>query len=297
MSRDHVAGDKVTTPEEVRHSQTVLSTTAKALGNAMNLGVHQSQAAYRRCLDNLGSSASDVPTLKLLVKVHKPLTPDGHPQSRPVVAAASGLSSRVGDMVADILEPLVVAQTPRMEDQSTEEVLAQLEEAEQAIRDAGLDNTVVGSLDVRALYPSLDQRGSAEAVETFIMNSQVDVKGVDYRAVQVYLASNLSEKEVKREGLVKLLPRRTWKMGVRPGSTTTELGKKKGPEPGPELKSCASGRPDSKWSHTDTTILTEEDKKKLFSKMIKVAVLCVFKNHMYQFGGLLYRQLRGEALL
>ena len=183
--------------------------------------------SFYLAMDNLGSKAADVPVLKLLAKVHKPLSPDGHPQSRPVVAAASGLSSRVGDMVADVLGPMVLAQTPRMEDQSTEEVLAQLEEAEQAIRESGLDNTVVGSLDVCALYPSLDQVQSAKMVGEFVRNSPVDVKGVDYRAVQVYLASNLTELEVKQQGLVKLLPRRVSKMGPRPGKTTSELWKKK----------------------------------------------------------------------
>ena len=74
-----------------------------------------------------------------------------------MVAAATGLSSRVGEVVAEILEPIVIAKLPRMEDQSTEEVIAQLEEAEVSVRESGVCNTVVGSLDVRALYPSLDQ--------------------------------------------------------------------------------------------------------------------------------------------
>ena len=295
MARDHIAGDKECGPADVRKSERILATTAKAIGNAMNLGTKHSQGAYVRCLDNLGSEAGDVPTLKLLVKVHKPLGPDGHPQSRPVVAAASGLSSRAGDVVADILEPMVRAQVPRMEDQSTEEVLAQLEEAEIFIRDSGINDAMVGSLDVQALYPSLDQLGSSKAVEDFIMQSKVEMIGVDYRAVQVYLASNLSEQEVKDEGLVGLVPARLAKMGPRPGKTTTELRqKKKVLDKGKEEEETA--QQDSKWAPTNLEQLTEEQKMILVSKMLRLAVLNIFRNHMYQFGGVTFRQLKGAPI-
>ena len=79
MSMDHVGGDRPTSPAEVRHSQSVLSSTVKALGNAVNLGLSHSSNAYGRCMDNLGSQAMDVPVLKLLAKVHKPPAPGGHP--------------------------------------------------------------------------------------------------------------------------------------------------------------------------------------------------------------------------
>ena len=67
-------------------------------------------------MDNCGSEAEDVPNLKLLPKVHKPVDSRGHPQSRPVVTAASGLSSRAGDILSDLLEPMVEAELPRLED-------------------------------------------------------------------------------------------------------------------------------------------------------------------------------------
>ena len=53
---------------------------------------------------------------------------------------------------------------------------------------------------------------------------------------------------------------------------------------------------DSKWRKTDPSTLTAEQERFLFSKMIEVAVLTVFRNHMYQFGGLSYRQLKGAPI-
>ena len=127
MAMDHVSKDIETTPAEVRSSQNILSCTARALGNIMGMGRAQPPGSYERCMDNLGGGAEDVPTMKILPKVHKSLNPAGHPQSRPVVTAATGLSSRAGDMLSDFLEPIVNMVVPRMEERSTEEVLSQLE--------------------------------------------------------------------------------------------------------------------------------------------------------------------------
>ena len=73
--------------------------------------------------------------MKVQPKVHKPLGQAGHPQSRPVVAAASGISSRAGDVIANFLDPLLNLERPRMEERSTEEALSQLQEAEENIRE------------------------------------------------------------------------------------------------------------------------------------------------------------------
>ena len=79
-------------------------------------GMSQGYSNYVRCHNNARSEAEDVPVMKILPKVHKPLTPAGHPASQPVVAAATGMSSRAGDVLADFLEPLILLSTPRMED-------------------------------------------------------------------------------------------------------------------------------------------------------------------------------------
>ena len=254
----------------------------------MGFGRGQSQSGYSRCIDNLGLEAEDVPTMKLLVKTHKPVSAAGHPQSCPVVAAATGLSSRAGDALADILQPMIVADLLRMEDMSTEEVITQLEEAERTMKDSGLTNTMVGSLDVKALYPSLDHMGAAEAVEKFVYNSKVEMCSVDYRAAQVFMASNLMEDEVMKEGLVHLVPRRTKVMGPRPGRTTTELSRKQ--------KEAGQHDEASKWRHTDVETLTFKQKKLIISKVCKVATLNIFANHMYQFGGVTFCQLVGAPI-
>ena len=61
---------------------------------------------------------------------------------------------------------------------STEDMLAVVKNA----NDSGriVPNTVVGSLDVKALYPSLDLEFTIEKVTEEFYSSKVKIEGVDY---------------------------------------------------------------------------------------------------------------------
>ena len=176
------------------------------------------------------------------------------------MAAAHGISSRAGDQLSDLLEPMVSLEKPRMEDLSTEEVLAQLEEVQCAIMKSRRRDTMVGSLDVKGLYPSLDQDGAAEAVAQFVLESPVELPGIDWRHAQIFVASNMSVDELKR-GVLKLVPRRLKRKGNRPGPTTTELRQKKVNPAGVDNKLEGDDQTDqaedpgprvrSKWSDTN----------------------------------------------
>ena len=202
------------------------------------------------------------------------------------------LSSQAGDVIADLLEPLVSVSLPSQEDLSTEEVLSQLEEAEKLIKEQGHTNVTAGSLDVKALYPSLDQTGASEAVSKFVLESKVDLEGVNWREVQTNVASNMDEHELKRRKIVKLVPKRLWTRGFRPGKTTSELSTKL-----PEVSSTTSIPKVSKWAETDPdSDLSEEDKRLLFSLALGIAVRVVFRHHLYSFAGKSRRQSKGGPI-
>ena len=272
MANDHVKGDIPVSKEEVRQNQYILSSLSKAIANILCLGVSQSQRNYGRCYDNSGSKAEDVPNMKILAKVHKPPGPGGHLQSRPVVTAASCLSSRAGDQLSDLLEPLISVKSPRLEDLSTEEVLAQLKEAQDTVKEAGLKDVMVGSLDVKALYPSLDQEGSARAVAQFVRESEVELDGIDWRHVQVFLASHMDVHELKKEKVMHLVPARRKKGGCRPGIVTKELWVRK---EDPDNKDSTSFP--TKWAQTDVTALSMDDKKLLMSLVVMVSTRLIFR--------------------
>ena len=137
---------------------------SKALVSILGVGQVQSERNGARCHNDAGLGAEDAPTLKLLPKIHNDPNPAGHPQSRPVVAAASGVTSRAGDILADFQGLLIHLETPRLEDKSTEEVISQLGETQTEIIKQGARSVIVGSLEVKSPYPSLDQEESSEMI-------------------------------------------------------------------------------------------------------------------------------------
>ena len=114
MAADHMSKDKEVNKEEIHESQKILTNSARALVNMFRTGLSQSHHNYIRYMDNASSEVEDPPT-----KVHKGPTAQGHPQSRPVVMTATGISSRAGDVLEDFLEPIIQLTCPRMEDCST----------------------------------------------------------------------------------------------------------------------------------------------------------------------------------
>ena len=83
-------------------------------------------------------------------------------------------------LIADILSPLVDLDLSSLKDHITEQVLTQLQQAEESIQELGHVDTVISSLDVQALYPSLDQEEAAEAVSRFVQRTRIKVKGVNW---------------------------------------------------------------------------------------------------------------------
>ena len=288
MARDHTIKDRVATVEEVRACQRVLSTMAKAMVNMFGTGMTQGWRNYARCFDNAGSEAEDAPTLKILPKVHKPPTAARHPASRPVVTAATGISSQAGDVLADFLTPLVLLSTPRQEDQSTEEAISQLEDAQLEIRKSGSTNTMVGSLDVCALYPSLDQDEAAEVVAQLVEESDIEFCDTNWRCVQTFLACNNEPEDLKRQGLQGLVPDRVFTIGRRPGPTTPELSIK--------IPKDSDRPPVSKWKESDISTLSSGQKRHLLSRAVKTAVKTIFAHHVYQFCGVYYVQVAGGPI-
>ena len=180
---------------------------------------------------------------------------------------------------------------------------------------------MVGSLDVKALYPSLNQEQSAEIIAQFVNESPIDIQGIDWRATQVFIAINMTEKEIKREEIQKLVPERKYKMGKRPGATTDELREKtkgktidrggeteeekipkqqseeQGGKKGNNNKDKEKKNEGSKWKDTDPEKdLSEEHKRKLLSIVVKIAIINIFANHVYQFGGRIYKQILGGPI-
>ena len=82
-----------------------------------------------RCYNNISSWACDPPFMRCTAKTHKPVGPEGVPKSRPIVGASKGLTTALGELVSDILEPVARVEPDPKEAQSTEELMSAIKEA------------------------------------------------------------------------------------------------------------------------------------------------------------------------
>ena len=97
------------------------------------------------------------PILRATAKTHKKAGNEVLPKSQPIVGAARGLTTPLGETLSELLEPVAKARTHKWEAQATEKVLRTIENANTRLEENGVKEIVVGSLDVIALYPSIDQ--------------------------------------------------------------------------------------------------------------------------------------------
>ena len=172
MAQEHIANNRPITEHDVNQSQRILNVTSKPLVKIFNVGISHSEKNHFRCWDNSASEACEPAKLKLLPKIHKLLKENGDPQSRPLVVAHIGVSTRAGDLVAKILEPMTTLTRPQIEDLSTEEAIAQLDEAADTMRRREINNAAIASLDVKALYPSIPHLEASQEVARFVEESQ-----------------------------------------------------------------------------------------------------------------------------
>ena len=115
------------------------------------------------------------------------------------------------------------------------------------------------------------------------METDVGFEGVDYMEGCKYIAMNSTAQECRTSPLRRILPRRRHTNGTRPGVT--------GDDPmGPE-----SGGQDQ-WKFRKGVKLSDREKRMVVATIMKIAVLVLFRTHIYEFGGKFYLQKRGVPL-
>ena len=144
------------------------------------------------------------------------------------------------------------------------------------------ENIIVGSADVKALYPSLDVESCAAVVSEMFENSDVKVEGIDSEEVGLYLALNLSEGELKNKNISQFCPKRKSKNGAPPTITGCALSKDKEKKMKP-------------WLNREKTP-NEDETKKLLAEALRVVILFIMKNHIYQFDGEIRKQKNGGPI-
>ena len=232
-----------------------------------------------RIKDNMISKFSPVAVLYSMRKDHKP-TPDPGvgPPVRPVCGANIGHNVKLAHIISKILSPVWKSHKSITSWMSTEEMVAAIEETNDNY--AGID-MVIGSADVKALYPSLDIEFTIEKVCEVFGSSEVRIEDVDYEEMALYLSLNMSEEEITMVQLENVYPRRKNRGGRNPTVAANSAHKQK--EKRQEL--WVSGRKP-----------TSCQQRQMLVESLRVALGLVMKNHMYEFDGSIRKQMKGGSI-
>ena len=276
----HTAADRKVSEEELRRIQARMNVLARSLGKVMGLGTNGGDRNAAICWGNLSTEACISPLLYPSPKTHKDIDDQGDPKTRPIVQANSCVTSRPGEVLADLLEAALMAYPEQAECRSTEEILAKIDAENMTVKEMGV-NVVVGSGDVVGLYPSLRHHESARMCGKMVLDSPATFKNVDLKTAGVFVATNCSTQEIKEAGLSTVIPLRKHVKGNHPTPST------------PELSTCGGENevPSKFWPMR--TDVSERESRILFSKVIEVGVRMVMRNHTYRWKGEMWLQSQG----
>ena len=198
------------------------------------------------------------------------------PKTRPVCGAKDCHTKRTSYLLCKVLKELIPTEETHCD--STEDLLAELEMAN---KEDVKESWVVGSLDVEALYPSLDIPRCSKVVSEKLMESPITIKGIEWKEVALYLKYHLTDEELHTTNIARFIPTRKFRHGrplfVRSGSIINKTVRLK------------------PWIFTEE--LPEElAVREMFCLAIKVMVRKTMELHDFIFNNIIYRQKHGGSI-
>ena len=151
------------------------------------------------------------------------------------------------------------------------------------VNSEGVDgNVIVGSTDVKALYPSLDITFTIDVVCEFFETSEVVIHGIDYDEVGLYISLNRTIDQIRNLGLEEVCPTRIGKRGTRP--TITASG-------------TAYDKEDrfSPWTRP-VSVPDQRQQRIMFKEALRIGLEAVMNNHVYRFANCIRHQQKGGPI-
>ena len=196
---------------------------------------------------------------------------------RPLCDVSDSYGHKLSYFLSNILKE-VTDKEPTVCD-STEHMLAGIRQANESGRIQ--EGTVIGSLDVKALYPSLDLDHTIETAAEEFKKSDVEIEGIDEEELGLYLSLNRSEGYLRDKGIDVYCPKRE-RRGPPPKITGSGIKTKKEERYEPWVR---------------TTQKPDKDKQRvMITEAIKIVLEVLMKNHIYEFKEELRKQKEGGAI-
>ena len=231
-----------------------------------------------RIKTNMLVENNDLASLYTLRKDHKKCTDANKgPPVRPVCGATNAYNNKLSHLLSMIIKPLNKLNSSSCS--SSEEMMASIQQA----NEKGLPtDTVVGSLDVKALYPSLDVELTARVIADTYMEHSYEVINVDYNELSLYLALNMSPENLTNKGLYEFCHTRKNKRGRKPLIT-----------------GCATNNNTDKryapWNPPQS-LPNNLNAKKMLAEALYIGIKFTMSNHIYRFDDKIKKQAKGGPI-
>ena len=141
---------------------------------------------------------------------------------------------------------------------------------------------VVGSLDVEALYPSLDVDECAKVVGETLYNSKITVEHLQWKDIALYLKYNATEEQLRRYKVKSFLPKRKTTRGHPPTFTGSGCKNRK------EIRFKS-------WTYRKKPP-NKEGVWKMFCLAIEILIKKTMELHDFVFDNTLMRQREGGSI-
>ena len=200
------------------------------------------------------------------------------PPTRPVCSGEKAYNKKLSHIMSTLLREVWRGEETTCE--NTEELLANIEEINNN-RSERRGEIVVGSLDVKALYPSLDVDHAAEIVEKVLVESDLEFDGINNKELGLYLSLNYNEEELDTMNIKEYCPTRKKKKGK------------------PKITGKAQSNDEEKrhenWNEA-AEIPNKKTQKKMLAAAVKTSIKFIMKNHIYEFDNEMKKQERGGPI-
>ena len=278
--RSHLCNPEVTpviTEEEHNLAEETMNAQATALLHMLGIDNDAHGTRLRRAVVAHGVS---IPAFYGTRKDHKtvpPGTEDRGPKVRPVCGAEDCVTKRSSYILCLIGSNLIEG-----EDTNCDSTITLLNEIERVNRSGKVrGDTIIGSLDIDALYPSLNIDVCARVFRDKLFHSTLVFPGLSWKDVALYLKYNISEEELVAESIFQYCPKKRTPSGQPPKFEASGIDSKPEKRFGP-------------WVFPDTP--SENTVRLMFCVAIENMIKVTMRMHDFQFDNTIYRQRTGGSI-
>ena len=304
MGEVHTANDTEVTEMKARELERRINGHTSMWIKMSNMG--ENHRHTERIRETCINHSCAISSLYLLLKDHKIVVPGDLPATRPVCSGCTGFDVHFSNILSEFLEAIANAMRNSIEvissedliskineynEELAEEVKKEIEKSEDASRTCSHpeptstkfeQEAVIIGADAKCLYPSLLGKHTGRIVREAAIKTDLKTEGINYKEMARYVAMEAEEFDVNALKLGRIIPKRRYRKGCKPGVTGVEpMGK----ESDDEIKWVFPSREP-----------TEVEKKNLLALALEIGVKAAFSNHLYQFGGKIFHQTDGGPI-